>query len=174
MHEVIFTVCLSIVISKGTITNIFNSFKYLKKNGCFSSSTVLCITHLAGASLRISENQCMNKQLRVPAPYCMYIGLLRGSNSNNMQYAPSHTSPFHMHRAAICFFSFSVSFAVLVPVKCRAWKLDVICLWSRTEVVNVTLWEGNSLCEKAAQWHKSAPVEFGRSVSHPWISANSS
>lgn len=138
------------------------------------SSGMLWITHLVGVSLRTSENLCRNKQLRAPAPYCTYIGRLRGSNSNNRQYAPSHTSPFRMHKAAMCFFSFSGSFAVLVPVKCRAWKLDVICLWSRTEVVNVTLWEGNSLCEKAAQWHKSAPLEFGRSVSYPWISANAS
>lgn len=86
----------------------------------------------------------MNKQLRFPVTYCMYIGLSRGSNSNNKQCAPTHTSPFRMNKTAICFFSFSVSFTVLIPVKCRAWKVDVNCLQSGAEVVNVTLWEGNS------------------------------
>lgn len=103
----------------------------------------------------------MNKQLRAPVPYCMYIGLLRSSNCNNMQYAPSHTSPFHMHKAAICFFSFSVSFAVLVPVKCRAWKLDVICLWSRTEVLNVARGRETHYVKRLPSGINQPPLSLG-------------
>lgn len=135
---------------------------------------MLSIIHLVNVSLRIFENHYRNKQLGFPFTYCMYIGLLRASNSNNTQHAPSHTSPFHMHKTAICFFSFSVSFTVLIPVKCRAWKVDVNCIWNRAAVGNVTLWEGNSLCANATQWHKSVPVGFGRSISPSQISANTS
>lgn len=62
------------------------------------------------------------KQLIFPFLYCIYVGRLRGSNSSNTQQALSHT--FCVHRTAICFFSFSVSFPVLVLAKCRALKAD--------------------------------------------------